>query len=299
MDVEETKTPANAEAKPAAKPRAPRKTAARKSKEQPAGAAESSAAPAAKAPRKQRTEKKASAPAAEKPAESAAQETAPTAPRKQRTPKAKKAAPKSAPAQQPAEQEQKPQAKKEAEQPAPAPQPTPAPQPAPKPRAEQQEFRPHKHEQPAQPQPKQVEGMQEFELDTRDFPTPEPAPGFAAPETVGGNDGNNGGGKNRRKRRRNRNRNRDNDQNQQQQPQSTPAVDPDELVRRAWKIYLGEVTEEGLALMDDRIAAEASRRAFRVAELFLIEAARHRRPAAAQQPQVEQESAPAEDEEES
>ena len=50
-------------------------------------------------------------------------------------------------------------------------------------------------------------------------------------------------------------------------------------MRRAWKIFLGEVTEEGLALMDDRTAAEASRRAFRVAELFLIEAARHR-PAA-------------------
>ena len=31
--------------------------------------------------------------------------------------------------------------------------------------------------------------------------------------------------------------------------------------------------------MDDRTAQEASRRAFRVAELFLQEAARHRRPA--------------------
>ena len=53
-------------------------------------------------------------------------------------------------------------------------------------------------------------------------------------------------------------------------------MDQEELVRRAWKIFLGEVTEEGLALMDDRTAAEASRSAFRVAELFLIEAARHR-----------------------
>ena len=58
-------------------------------------------------------------------------------------------------------------------------------------------------------------------------------------------------------------------------------MDPQELVRRAWKIFLGEVTEEGLALMDDRTAAEASRRAFRVAELFLIEAARHRPAASA------------------
>lgn len=108
------------------------------------------------------------------------------------------------------------------------------------------------------------------------MPTPEPAPGFALPETVGGNEGN-GGGKNRRKRRRNR-RNRDNDNSQQPQ-QAATKVDPDELVRRAWKIYLGEVTEEGLALMDDRTAAEASRRAFRVAELFLLEAARYRQPA--------------------
>ena len=59
-------------------------------------------------------------------------------------------------------------------------------------------------------------------------------------------------------------------------------------MRRAWKIFLGEVTEEGLALMDDRTAAEASRRAFRVAELFLIEAARHRPAApAAEEPEVE------------
>ena len=58
-------------------------------------------------------------------------------------------------------------------------------------------------------------------------------------------------------------------------------------MRRAWKIYLGEVTEEGLALMDDRTAAEASRRAFRVAELFLTEAARRRRPAAPPAPEIE------------
>jgi hypothetical protein len=93
---------------------------------------------------------------------------------------------------------------------------------------------------------------------------------------VGGNEGGGNGGK----RRRRRNRNRRGGENQPQQPQAAqPKVDPDELVRRAWKIYLGEVTEEGLALMDDRIAAEASRRAFRVAEIFLQEAARHK-PAA-------------------
>lgn len=104
----------------------------------------------------------------------------------------------------------------------------------------------------------------------------EPAPGFAVLETVGGNEGGGNGGK--RRRRRNRNRRGGEGQPQTQQP-AQPKVNPDELVRRAWKIFLGEVTEEGLALMDDRTAAEASRRAFRVAELFLLEAARHK-PAA-------------------
>lgn len=107
-------------------------------------------------------------------------------------------------------------------------------------------------------------------------PKPTSVPGFATPETVGGNEGNGGNG--RRKRRRNRNR-RGGEGQQPQQGGNTPRVDPAELTRRAWKIFLGEVTEEGLALMDDRTAQEASRRAFRVAELFLLEAARHK-PAA-------------------
>lgn len=106
-----------------------------------------------------------------------------------------------------------------------------------------------------------------------EFRKPDPVPGFAMPEVVGGNEG---GGNSRRKRRRNRNRNREDNNRDQQQGQNTPRVDPEELNRRAWKIFLGEVTEEGLALMDDRTAAEASRRAFKVAEIFLLEAARHR-----------------------
>ena len=101
---------------------------------------------------------------------------------------------------------------------------------------------------------------------------PVSVPGFATPETVGGEQG---GGNGRRKRRRNRNRRGEGGNNA---PQSTAPlrVDAEELNRRAWKIFLGEVTEEGLALMDDRTAAEAARRAFRMAELFLQEAARHR-----------------------
>ncbi len=142
----------------------------------------------------------------------------------------------------------------------------------------QKNKQPQQQSQPAAPAPSPVEEKPAPAERTTDIENPDaapqlpPAPGFAAPETVGGSEGGSG---NRRKRRRNRNRNRENAQ-QPQQPQNTPQVDSQELVRRAWKIFLGEVTEEGLALMDDRTAAEASRRAFRVAEIFLIEAARHR-----------------------
>lgn len=142
----------------------------------------------------------------------------------------------------------------------PAPAAAPMPQPEPAPRAEVRKA-PAVRDEEDVPEP------------PAEFRKPDPVPGFAMPEVVGGNEG---GGNNRRKRRRNRNRNReDNNRDQQQNP--LPArVDPDELNRRAWKIFLGEVTEEGLALMDDRTAAEASRRAFKVAEIFLLEAARHR-----------------------
>lgn len=94
---------------------------------------------------------------------------------------------------------------------------------------------------------------------------------FAQPETVGGEEEHTGG---RRKRRR---RNRRNGQNEGNAPQqgNVPPVNIKKLHRRAWQIFLGEVTEEGLALMDDATARETARRAYRVAEFFLIEAARH------------------------
>ena len=239
-----------AEVKPAApkKTRVPRKKAVATQASGDAGAPAASAEAAAPAPKKTR------------------------APRKKTT---KPAAETSAPAEKAVE--------------APAPvveKPAEAPAAEQQPRRERHRVRPQKNKQQNKPAetPAQVEKPVEkpaetpaerpFDIENPDAsPQLPPAPGFAAPETVGGGEGGNGGG--RRKRRRNRNRNRDNAQ-QQQQPQATPQVDKEELVRRAWKIFLGEVTEEGLALMDDRTAAEASRRAFRVAELFLIEAARHR-----------------------
>lgn len=53
-------------------------------------------------------------------------------------------------------------------------------------------------------------------------------------------------------------------------------LDPDLLAERAWKIYLAEISEEGVALVGDNDAKELSRRCFRLAELFLEEQARHR-----------------------
>lgn len=62
---------------------------------------------------------------------------------------------------------------------------------------------------------------------------------------------------------------------QPQQPQR-PKVDPESLTKMAWKIYLAEVSEEGVALIGDADAKDLSRRCFRLAEIFIEEQARRR-----------------------
>ncbi len=64
----------------------------------------------------------------------------------------------------------------------------------------------------------------------------------------------------------------------QSHPQSTPRskVDPEILTKMAWKIYLAEVSEEGVALIGDNDAKDLSRRCFRLAEIFVEEQLRHR-----------------------
>lgn len=52
------------------------------------------------------------------------------------------------------------------------------------------------------------------------------------------------------------------------------AHDREAVARRAWKIFLGEVSEEGLSLINDNDAREIARRSFRLAEIFLDEQAR-------------------------
>lgn len=53
-------------------------------------------------------------------------------------------------------------------------------------------------------------------------------------------------------------------------------IDPELLTKMAWKIYLAEVSEEGVALIGDNDAKDLSRRCFRLAEIFIEEQSRRR-----------------------
>ncbi len=68
---------------------------------------------------------------------------------------------------------------------------------------------------------------------------------------------------------------RPNPQPQAHQPQR-PKIDPELLTKMAWKIYLAEVSEEGVALIGDNDAKDLSRRCFRLAEIFIEEQSRRR-----------------------
>lgn len=74
------------------------------------------------------------------------------------------------------------------------------------------------------------------------------------------------------KRSRNRNRSRNSKKPElQQQRQNTVEVDVKLVAKRAWKIYIGEVNEDGVALIDDRAAREIAKRSFKIAEIFTEE----------------------------
>ena len=65
------------------------------------------------------------------------------------------------------------------------------------------------------------------------------------------------------------------DQQNQRPPQKQRSrPDPDKISKNAWKIFLAEVSEEGVALIGDNDARELSRRCFRLAEIFLEEEGR-------------------------
>jgi hypothetical protein len=67
-------------------------------------------------------------------------------------------------------------------------------------------------------------------------------------------------------------------QTSQAAPQQAPRpkIDADLLAKKAWKIYLAEVSEEGVALIGDNDAKDLSRRCFRLAEIFIEEQLRRR-----------------------
>lgn len=71
--------------------------------------------------------------------------------------------------------------------------------------------------------------------------------------------------------RRGRNRNRQDRQEPQHQDGPKTKLDAKLVAKRAWKIFLGEVGEEGLALIADKDARELARRSLRVAEIYSLE----------------------------
>jgi hypothetical protein len=61
-------------------------------------------------------------------------------------------------------------------------------------------------------------------------------------------------------------------ENRPQQPHKPRRKpDPGKVAKNAWKIFLAEVSEEGVALIADNDARELARRCFRLSEIFLEE----------------------------
>ena len=73
-----------------------------------------------------------------------------------------------------------------------------------------------------------------------------------------------------RERERGRGRGR---QGKSQGDEPKVELDDKKVAKRAWKIFLGEVGEEGLALIADKDAREMARRSLRVAEIYSREEA--------------------------
>jgi len=66
----------------------------------------------------------------------------------------------------------------------------------------------------------------------------------------------------------------ENDAKQASVKKKAPKHDPEVLANFAWKIYLAEISEEGVALVDDKGAKELAKRCFALASIFLDEKAK-------------------------
>lgn len=80
-----------------------------------------------------------------------------------------------------------------------------------------------------------------------------------------------------RQRREEETRKRDQDR-QRREAEDRAKLPVEDLCKKAWDIYLAEVSEEGVELFPDNDARELARRSFRLAEIFLQEELRARRP---------------------
>lgn len=84
-----------------------------------------------------------------------------------------------------------------------------------------------------------------------------------------------GEGRNRgRNRGRGRGQERDRERPEKREPKARVSVDGKEMAKKAWKIFESEVTEEGLALLDDNGLRDYARSSFNAARIFLEEEGR-------------------------
>jgi hypothetical protein len=107
-------------------------------------------------------------------------------------------------------------------------------------------------------------------------------------ETVGGTSSSGGDGPKRKRKRRRGKGGSSSDATEQpvvgahvpaqsthhHAPQKPRMVEAELLAKSAWKIFLAEISEEGVALVGDHDARDLARRCFRLAEIFHEEQAR-------------------------
>ena len=77
-----------------------------------------------------------------------------------------------------------------------------------------------------------------------------------------------------RGRSRGRGRGRGQDRPEKREPKPKIEVDGKDMAKKAWKIFESEVTEEGLALLDDNGLRDYARSSFNAARIFLEEESR-------------------------
>ena len=114
-------------------------------------------------------------------------------------------------------------------------------------------------------------------------PIPAPAPSTPETATVGAEIAAESPKKNKRRRRKGKGGKSDSGDSapaSADAPVAAPSprskVDAEQLAKFAWKIYLAEIGEEGVALIGDHDARELSRRCFRLAEIFMEEQSRRK-----------------------